>query len=387
MRRRVRRWPLIVAAVLLAGGSLGVPLLVAADNAPMWESPVGLTPGLPDTQVRMAAENVDIQIVERGSAAVAVVSASFDMDNPGPDASMLVGFPGVVESIIVGTPALKDTGYSPVTFGDISNFRAWTDTVEYATTVEEVNTVGAWSGTKWYVWSMTYPSGARTRVNVAYEQTLGDQAYARFVQPTYVLRTGALWAGTIGDATVTLTAVNGGGLVGADGATSATDTQIVWHFSDFEPTADVGTAYVFADRWSALRAAETAIAGGAPTADDYLSGAQAAFEMLGTYGAYGIPSGLLDRYATPGRDWAWRAKELAPDRAASWEVVGDAETFFASPTHKNHGELDCWPYAGADAYQHAVDQGSPTAADKLATLHQRASGTEDMLGRALVACG
>ena len=32
------------------------------------------------------------------------------------------------------------------------------------------------------------------------------------------------------------------------------------------------------------------------------------------------------------------------------------------PTHKHHGELDCWPDLAAQAYDRAIALGSPTAA-------------------------
>ena len=65
----MRRWATVWAAWLIGVVwlcALASPAL--ADQAPFWESPVGLVPGNPDIQVRMAAETVDIEVVERGAA-------------------------------------------------------------------------------------------------------------------------------------------------------------------------------------------------------------------------------------------------------------------------------------------------------------------------------
>jgi hypothetical protein len=158
---------LFACTLLVAlAGLLGVPA-ATADNAPMWESSVGLTPGAATT-IRMQSEDVSLQIVERGSAAVAVVDATFDMNNPGP----------------------------------------------------------------------------MTRL--------------------YVLRTGALWADTIGKATVTFTAPDGGGFVGAEKTAEASDSKLVWQFSDFKPMFDPDAAYIYRAPWQELKAAEARV--GAPDA-------------------------------------------------------------------------------------------------------------------------
>jgi hypothetical protein len=72
----------------------------------------------------MAAEDVEVQVIERGSAAYAVVAATFDMLNTGSARPMQVGFPNFAYGVVEGDD------YSPVTFNpmNISNFRAWTET-------------------------------------------------------------------------------------------------------------------------------------------------------------------------------------------------------------------------------------------------------------------
>ena len=79
----------------LTGVSLGLVLLLlgvvqpaGADRVPFWESPTGLVPGSPGIQVRMAAETVDTQVVERGEEIHALVQATFSMVNDGDDVSL-----------------------------------------------------------------------------------------------------------------------------------------------------------------------------------------------------------------------------------------------------------------------------------------------------------
>ena len=74
MARTWRRVGLGVLCLLAVLGLAGSTTPAAADQAPFWESPVGLVPGNPDIQVRMAAETVDVEVVERGDEIHAVVA-------------------------------------------------------------------------------------------------------------------------------------------------------------------------------------------------------------------------------------------------------------------------------------------------------------------------
>src|SRR5579871_6339545 len=90
--------PLRVMPIVCFGlALLALPVSVTlADNAPMYETPFGLEPGVKDTTVRMASEQVDVQVIERGDAAVAVVNATFNMSNSGPAVQVLTGFPNEI---------------------------------------------------------------------------------------------------------------------------------------------------------------------------------------------------------------------------------------------------------------------------------------------------
>lgn len=139
--RRIRRFVLMAGlALVLVSGALSWPRLVGADQAPMWDSPVGLTPGQAGSQVRMVAETVDIPVVERDRNVNAVVLAVFDMLNQGPDVTMKVGFPSFTFPIIRQALGSEAETYSPVTFNpvNLTAFRVWTDEREYQASVQEV---------------------------------------------------------------------------------------------------------------------------------------------------------------------------------------------------------------------------------------------------------
>lgn len=192
---------------------------------------------------------------------------------------------------------------------------------------------------------MTYPADKPVRVNVSYEQRLLQDGQLEFglpyVQPVYVLRTGALWSGTISEATITMTAPDGGAFVGGTSmcrplsnetpeeargkcgylgpidASEASETRLVWRLRDFKPTKDVGTVYIFASAWRELVEAKGALAAGAETGAAYLRAAQAGQRILGQWN-WRLPPGILDRVAPPRvQAWAWRGTELSPESAAA----------------------------------------------------------------------
>jgi hypothetical protein len=246
---------------------------------------------------------------------------------------------------------------------------------------------------------MTYPTDQAVQVYVSYDQRLdydGQLESGRpYVQPIYVLRTGALWQGTIGEATITMSAPDGGAFLGGpelfssrepngdprttpergsflgpDQADEASEGRLVWRLRDVEPMQDVGATYIASGAWRALREAEDAAALDSASADDYLRAAQAAARLLGRWGPYGLPASLVERYPTKARTWSQNAVRLDPNHPAAWIVHGDLERFFAMPPHKHHDELECWPAGAEIAYTRAASLGAPEAADRLTELEQ-----------------
>jgi hypothetical protein len=350
-----------------------------ADNAPMFETPEGLEPGMPGITVQMAAETVDINVVERSGAVHALVTASFDMRNPGPSVNVLVGFPsfaGGDGDTPGGTPYFDGFDQS-----QIAGFRASSGTTTYQPVQQTAKGTGPLAGS-YFVWQMIYPSNTTTNVQVSYDQTLDLRG--GFAPLAYVLRTGGLWNGPIGDAVITMSENTGGTFLGADNATSVTPSEIIWHLTNVKPTFDPQTTYIVSDKWQAFNSAETRIEAGSASAGDDAAGTSAFLDITGrsdgsqaaTGGhAYGVPFGpsdvlpkvLFTGYPDQARNWAWQATTLDPSNASAFEAAGDIEYFFALESFKSR-TLICWPADGAAAYQQAVSLGSSTAQAKLDDL-------------------
>ena len=88
---------------------------VHADGAPMWESPEGLTPGMPNTQVQMTAEDVKVAVSQKPDGVYANVSAIFDLQNHGSAVQMLTGFPDLANTALAQEQD-SNAYYSPVAF-------------------------------------------------------------------------------------------------------------------------------------------------------------------------------------------------------------------------------------------------------------------------------
>ncbi|MGE3912116.1 MAG: hypothetical protein AB7K36_22340, partial [Chloroflexota bacterium] len=408
----------MMAGVLAVLSILPLSRQALADQAPFWESPMGLAPGNPDIQVRMAAETVDISVVERGNEIHAAVQASFSMVNDGPDATVKVGFPATTTSLFDALAEPDENGVkradAPAMFSPqaIRAFRVAADGQELRSWRQDVQSAAdAGFGADWLMWEMVFPAGQTTVVNVQYEQVLTDRASDLVVQPMYVLRTGALWSGVIGEATITLRADGGGALIGgpelfsrmddagkvvsypraeqvygSDDAAEATASRIVWRFADLEPTRDVGATYVRSSAWQPFVEAEralqtdrrespTALRHAARNALDILGGPAACSwddQKICVAGRYGVPRSLVVRLAGDARERARRAVELAADDPEAQQVYGDVEFWYAMPARKNLGELGCWPSEAVDAYERAQTLGAGGSVARLDALRAAA---------------
>jgi hypothetical protein len=360
--RRLRRSLLAGLASLVVALSIWSPGVANADQAPMWESPVGLAPGAPGSRVQMSAEDVHIQVREKDDLVFASVVANFDMLSPGQNSQLLVGFPGFASEAI---PSDIQQPFSPVMFqpSSITNFRASSSLGQYTASVRKVN-VGAYSQTDWFVWSMLFPASEPLRVQVAYDQQLDGQG--GWAPVSYVLRTGALWNGPIRLATITMTAESGG-LIGGIPAPQSAEGGLTWSMSNFKPTQDIDATYIRSARWRQFQPAVAAASAPQPSVSDLVNGATSVMDvMIGTdrsspnwrRSLRGQPPVLTDRYFPLARAWAGLATEMDPSNWVAWELVGDIAAVSATD---RHGWFYCWPAAAADAYQQAAGLGSPTA--------------------------
>src|SRR5205823_6334625 len=130
-----------------------------------------------------------------------------DMVNNGPSVTLTTGFPKYSGGsyFVAGGFA----GFDPTQF---ANFQAVSGQTVFQPTVQHVasSPIAQRLATQdWFVWQMDYPAKQTTNVQVTYDQTLSSEVNG-FTYVSYILRTGALWDGTIGQATVTMTAEGGG---------------------------------------------------------------------------------------------------------------------------------------------------------------------------------
>ena len=391
-------------ALALVQGALLVALLVIgtvrarADNAPM-------VPTTSRTCSRHARHDraygrreVDVKVTERDGAVHALVTASFDMFNRGPTVSLITGFPKYSGGgyFVPGGFA----GFDPTQF---SNFQASSGATIFQLSVQPVkpSTTADRLGTAdWYVWQMKYPANQTTNVQVSYDQTLAARTNG-YTYVSYVLRTGALWDGSIGAATVSMTADGGGTFLvpspdelrqafGTDGQsvpnpeaalpTTSTPTRLTWQLSDLKPTFDPFAYYIPADPSARLASTQARLTQDAPSSTDYAAAVTAFFDAVGRDDAglplvvrHRVPEALKSRYEQAA-DWAAQGTTLDPNNAAAFLALGDNQFVReVQPTLY----ISCRPQLAPVSYQTAIDLGSQAAQarlDDITTLILQADG-------------
>ncbi|MHB9028657.1 MAG: tetratricopeptide repeat protein [Candidatus Latescibacterota bacterium] len=220
----VTRFPGIIVAALIF---LQVTGGVWADDTPLRSVGKTVQP-LRDVPVRMASEKVDV-IIDNN---IAEITCRFFLRNEGKPDTLLVGFPR-------GRDA------------EIYDFRAWAGDKDLTVTTSATDPVFDGNGLSekeipwWKTFLVKLPATGRTiEVGNTYWTRLfpvggmGNEDL-RFV---YILKTGALWKGIIGDAeiTVTLRNTNPGQVatLSPAGYTRKGNT-ITWRLKNFEPQEDI----------------------------------------------------------------------------------------------------------------------------------------------------
>ncbi len=217
--------------------TLSVTYPVSADVAPPAYPPgFNPAPGSEQTQVRMEAETVRMNILEETGGdelGVAEVNAIFTMKNMGTAAeSMAVRFPAGAGNGWFGVAEIQDIAVK--VDGRTVNLRSISG--------EDPN--GFEEAVPWVEFNVDFPAGKEVMIEVAYTlEATGEYPYVWF---EYIFSTGAGWKGTIGSADLIVTfpyevdeifllpcidnsygCTRPGGLI--DGNT------ITWQFRDFEP--------------------------------------------------------------------------------------------------------------------------------------------------------
>jgi hypothetical protein len=378
------------AAFVLFSVLIGVhgPTPVQADIIPEWSSPGVLVPGVGDHRVRIVSAQVDIRLVERDDAVIAVVHASYALLNEGPDREMPIGF---LTPLLAPGPQFADV--------DPATLRAWSGEQELGVQTGEIDVnLPRLQAVEvpWLYWDVAFPEGSVTPFEVSYEQQLTMYWWAEDARPPFALLTydldfASLWHGPVGAVTVSVSAGDGGllfddarlhnaGPTLEDGrfvgpapyppeahlperATDAAPDRLVWRYREVEPDWRLGAVYVRHEVRERIEAAEAALVAPTPTAQEYLDGVAAIRELIGPDG-YLMPAPLLVRYPELAREWAWRATELAPQRADAWEAAGWIEFWFPGWWDG----LTCWPTRGSAALQRASALGSTEATELLEYL-------------------
>ena len=225
----------IAPALLLARGR------VCADIGP---NPIqrGQTPAAQGAEepvgVRMLAEDVQLVLTGKDEARTSVeliVTATFEMQNPGASLEMETGFPagdrGTLEDFFVTVDG------EAVEVVLLRRDEPATDDDEESPASDPERAPEDW----WYVWTAPYPGGTTSTHVVTYR--LPVQRNSSLGHTGYVLHTGAPWDGTIGKARITLRTAGTLRLdhlydVRPHPGGRRTDSSIVWEFEDLEPTTE-----------------------------------------------------------------------------------------------------------------------------------------------------
>ncbi|MBI5351083.1 MAG: hypothetical protein HZB50_00430 [Chloroflexi bacterium] len=228
---KLKQW---LSIILLTCILLAVPSAVLADIAPPANPPgVNPQPDSDTTQVRMAAETVQIDVIDDGYLGRAHVTADFTMRNLGTESeSMAARFPISVNDGMGNYPEIKDLVIK-VNGQQISYQRA---IIRYQN-----------ENIPWAEFNVIFPVGKDVPIQVSYN--LSGSGYMPYTAFYYILETGAGWKDTIGSADVILRlpyepnpqnmVINmeiGWGKTTSGGVIKGKEMR--WHFDNFEPGPD-----------------------------------------------------------------------------------------------------------------------------------------------------
>lgn len=234
--------------------SFSVPAL--ADVAPPAPPPgSSLLPGQEMTQVRMLAETVLIEVLERSSSggnAIARVSADFTMRNLGAESeSMAVRFPISANDGFYNYPEIKDLQVQ------VGGNRLSTRRITIPDPDDDDYQL------PWAEFDATFPAGQEVLIRVTY--TLEGVSEYPYVNFEYILESGAGWQGTIGSVdlivrlpyeansyNVLLDSSWGMGQTSPGAVVSGREVR--WHYDDLEPTREhnLSVALLQPAAWNAV---------------------------------------------------------------------------------------------------------------------------------------
>jgi hypothetical protein len=287
----------LCAALIMLLGLFLAPqaATVRADDTALGTVGYGVVP-LDNNQVTMTGERVEAEI--RGE--VAWVACTFTFVNSGPAADILMGFPQ-------GRSNREGEPPPP-----LLEFRASVDGVAAAVTFRpQARPQGDMDYAGWYAFNVHFAAGQTRRIQNSYHGplTVDSMGGKTFL---YVLRTGATWKGSIGQADIVVRwrserEVNPNTLSAQPDGAFWGQRELRWRFTDLEPTNEDNISvhfYAFAGpnnvAWTAAASSgldQPSAAPGIPFADDNpLTAWQSAGESSGAWIAWS--SGGQSDYAS-----------------------------------------------------------------------------------------
>ena len=275
----MRHIQLLTLSILLL--TLSYVPSVKADSAPPWTAQgAAIEPGEESSRVQMVSEEVLLTVEALvpegepgivGDVMMGHVEATFTMRNQGENS----------ESMDVWFPLQSGDGYD--TTARVENFRVWVDGLSVE--IDEApgrDLLGFRDTVPWVKWPVTFSPGQDVLLRVTYDiHPIGYLPWGTF---HYILETGAGWYGPIGEGTITFHLPyqinNLNTMLGNTGSEKFTgdlpnlgdspnptpftvsENEIVWHFSDLEPTAEdnVRLTVLAPSMWEATEAAQQEVA-------------------------------------------------------------------------------------------------------------------------------
>jgi len=240
----MRTTKLVLAIGIIVMFCVGLPGVTRADSGPIYFS-VGMPVPTTSNNIRMTREVLTIdytgQPVQEDKTSLVGVHARFWFRNEGKAVTQQMGFP-------LGREVLTGFGYYDYGFTVTADGAA----VKTTSFPDQKTTSGSeLTYTMWNAFQIPFAAGQTRLVDVHYKIRPRDGYFL------YVLQTGRLWKGPIGDLSID---VNFGrtpafpDLLSVQPAGYRTQgNHILWHFTDYEPEQDIEIESMDAAFWKAVR--------------------------------------------------------------------------------------------------------------------------------------
>lgn len=353
----------LVAIVALLGLILVRPVYADVGPPPWAIAGSSVGPDEAPTQVQMVSEDVlivvesnrrdDILSIYESSIAANLmlghVDATFRMRNQGDE----------TESFDVWFPMWTPDMYADADVDE--NFARWVD-IASGTYGTEIENFAAWVGgvpaevrylqaegqkdtpISWATWFVSFPPGQDVEIRVTYDLFPSDDG--PFGTFHYILETGADWWGPIGAGTITLRlpyAVNEsntaldpdsrnffGPTAPKPGYYTASGTDVVWRFTDLEPTADdnVRLTVMVPAIWDEIATARQEADANPDSAQAQIRLAHALVDGLEAFKATILPQANSVALADAAKEAFQRALDLSPESAQVSDLVRYLELLY-----------------------------------------------------------